>query len=97
MSDPDLEELTATAVKAALDAGSLIGSHQGGKIEVQHKSGGHTYASQVVTEVDRKAQDMILNHLHCSCDQYDLALLTEESEDDRSRFEKEFLRVSVSF
>jgi fructose-1,6-bisphosphatase/inositol monophosphatase family enzyme len=33
---------------------------------------------------------MILNHLHCSCDQYDLALLTEESEDDRSRFEKEF-------
>ena len=90
MSDPDLEELTATAVKAALDAGSLIRSHQGGKIEVQYKSGGHTYASQVVTEVDRKAQDMILNHLHCSCDQYDLALLTEESEDDRSRFEKEF-------
>jgi hypothetical protein len=56
---------------------------------------GHTYASQVVTEVDRKAQDAILETLSPSCDEHDFALLTEESEDDHSRFEKNIFGVSI--
>lgn len=90
MRCPDLKELTVKAVQAAREAGELIQSYQGGEIEVLRKEGGHTYASQVVTEVDRKAQDVILNLLEPTCVKHDLALLAEENEDDYSRFEKDF-------
>ena len=85
----NLKELTKHAVQAALEAGELIRSYQDREVEVLHKEGGDTYASQVVTEVDRKAQDAILQILGPSCEEFDLAVLTEENEDDRSRFEKE--------
>lgn len=85
----NLGELTQHAVQAALDAGELIRSYRDREVEVLHKEGGDTYASQVVTEVDRKAQDAILRILGPSCEEYEIALLTEESEDDGSRFEKE--------
>ena len=85
----NLGELTQHAVQAALDAGALIRSYRDREVEVLHKEGGDTYASQVVTEVDRKAQDAILRILGPSCEEYEIALLTEESEDDGSRFEKE--------
>tara|TARA_B100001057_G_scaffold462735_1_gene515979 strand:+ start:11412 stop:12275 length:864 start_codon:yes stop_codon:yes gene_type:complete len=86
----NLGELTQLAVQAALEAGLLIRSYRDREVEVHHKEGGDTYASQVVTEVDRKAQDAILRILGPSCEKYEIALLTEESEDDGSRFEKEF-------
>ena len=86
----DLPELTKQAVQAAREAGSVIRSYQNREVDVLRKEGGDTYASQVVTEVDRKAQDAILRILGPSCEEFDLAVLTEESEDDRSRFEKEF-------
>ncbi len=86
----NLKEVTKHAVQAALDAGELIRSYQDREVEVLHKEGGGTYASQVVTEVDRKAQDSILRILGPSCEEFDLAVLTEESEDDGSRFEKDF-------
>lgn len=85
----DLKELTKHAVKAALEAGGLIRSYQDLQVEVLHKEGGDTYASKVVTEVDRKAQDAILRVLGPSCEKFDIAVLTEENEDDGSRFEKE--------
>ena len=85
----NLGELTQHAVQAALDAGELIRSYRDREVEVLHKEGGDTYASQVVTEVDRKAQDAILRILGPSCEKYEIAVLTEESEDDGSRFEKE--------
>lgn len=86
----NLGELTKLAVKAAVEAGELIRSYQDREVKVLHKEGGSTYASQVVTEVDRKAQDAILRVLGPSCEEFDLAVLTEESEDDGSRFEKKF-------
>jgi fructose-1,6-bisphosphatase/inositol monophosphatase family enzyme len=86
----DLTELTKQAVQSAREAGELIRSYQDREVDVLHKEGGDTYASQVVTEVDRKAQDAILRILGTTCEEFDLAVLTEESEDDRSRFEKEF-------
>ena len=85
----DLEALTRKAVQAAREAGGIIRSHQDREIDVLHKEGGHTYASQVVTEVDRKAQDAILQVLGPSCEEFDLAVLTEESEDDGGRLEKD--------
>jgi len=85
----NLEKLTKQAVQAAREAGEVIRFHQDREVEVLHKEGGDTYASQVVTEVDRKAQDAILSILDPSCEECDIALLTEENEDDGSRFEKE--------
>jgi fructose-1,6-bisphosphatase/inositol monophosphatase family enzyme len=85
----DLTALTKEAVQAAVEAGELIRSYQDREVDVLLKEGGDTYASQVVTEVDRKAQDAILRVLGPSCEEFDLAVLTEESEDDRARLEKE--------
>ena len=85
----DLDALTKQAVQAAREAGEIIRFHQDREIDVLHKEGGHTYASQVVTEVDRKAQDAILQVLEPSCEECDLAVLTEESEDDGGRLEKD--------
>ena len=90
MRDLDLQLLAESAVVAARTAGRIISQYSHQEIEVEHKDGGHTYASQVVTEVDRKAQDAILEILNPSCDEYDFALLTEESEDDHSRFQKDY-------
>ena len=86
----DLEALTREASQAALEAGEIIRSHQNREVDVVHKEGGDTYASQVVTEVDRKAQDAILQVLGPTCEELDLAVLTEESEDDHGRLEKDF-------
>ena len=90
MRDLDLQSLAETAVAAARSAGQIISQSSNQKIEVEHKDGGHSYASQVVTEVDRKVQDAILEILNSASDEYDFALLTEESEDDHSRFQKEY-------
>jgi fructose-1,6-bisphosphatase/inositol monophosphatase family enzyme len=90
VKDLNLEKLTEIAVYAAKKAGGVITDFSKQEIEVEHKDGGHTYASQVVTEVDLKAQDAILGTLNPSLNEYDFALLTEESEDDLSRFEKEY-------
>ena len=86
----DLQSLAETAVAAARSAGRIISQYSNQEIYVEHKDGGHSYASQVVTEVDRKAQDAILEILNSASDEYDFALLTEESEDDHSRFQKEY-------
>jgi len=90
MKGLDLQSLAETAVAAARSAGRIISQSSNQEIEVEHKDGGHTYASQVVTEVDRKAQDAILEILNSASDEYDFALLTEESEDDHSRFQKDY-------
>ena len=90
MMNIDFEKLTGLAEHAAKEAGRIINSYSQKEVEVEHKDGGHTYASQVVTEVDRKAQDTILGTLNPSLNKYDFALLTEESEDDLSRLEKEY-------
>ena len=86
----DLNELAQCALHAAQAAGNVIQGFCGREVEVFSKKGGDSLASQVVTEVDRKAQDAILEVLRPSMDLYNLALLTEESEDDGSRFEKEY-------
>jgi len=89
LSTDDLLSLQQVAITAATEAGRLIADHVRKGVTVQHKSGGDSLASQVVTEVDLLSEETILKHLRPTCGQYELALLTEESTDDGARLEKD--------
>ncbi|MEO0471852.1 MAG: inositol monophosphatase family protein, partial [Bacteroidota bacterium] len=56
----------------------------------EKKQAGTSEASQVVTAVDRACEATILSHLLPTCETFDLAMLSEETEDDGSRFVKDF-------
>ncbi len=86
----NLIELSQIAIKAARSAGKIIQQYSDADIAVQIKDGEHNYSSQVVTEVDKKSEEAILAHLIPTCQTYDIALLSEETEDDKSRFEKDY-------
>jgi 3'-phosphoadenosine 5'-phosphosulfate (PAPS) 3'-phosphatase len=89
LSKQALDDLLQCAMAAARQAGAFIQASVARGIEVQHKSGGSNIAAQVVTEVDLRADALITEALRPTCAQYDLALLTEESTDDRARLEKD--------
>lgn len=86
----NLPQLNNIAIKAALSAGKVIQNYMNDDVPVEKKKGGASYASQVVTAVDRKCETVILSHLLPTCDAFDLALLSEETEDDGSRFQEDF-------
>jgi len=86
----DLLQLNNIAIKAALSGGKVIQQHMNDTVLVKEKKGGASYASQVVTEVDIACEKAILSYILPTCDQFDLALLSEETEDDGSRFIKDF-------
>lgn len=86
----DFLQLSNIAKKAALSAGRVIQKYMDKDVAVEQKEGGNSYASQVVTAVDKACEKIILSHLLPTCSQFDLALLSEETEDDGSRFEKDF-------
>ncbi len=83
-----LRELSDVACSAAKRAGQWIAARRPKTIE--HKEGALHLASQVVTEVDRQSEEILVECLRESTAQYDFALLTEESPDDGARLEKEF-------
>ncbi len=89
LSAEDLIQLVGCAATAVKEAGVLIAQYDGREVLVQHKAGGESLASQVVTEVDELSQAIILKHLQPTCAAFDLALLTEEQPDDGSRLEKD--------
>jgi fructose-1,6-bisphosphatase/inositol monophosphatase family enzyme len=84
------EKLLEIAKDAVLKAGNIIADHFGDLPELSEKEGGENLASCVVTEVDLKSQQAIVETLKASLDEYKLGLLAEESEDDESRFEKDY-------
>lgn len=86
----DWEYLKEVAIKAAVAAGALIREKMNHNIAVEHKATGSSYATQVVTAVDKAAEKIIVQHLLPTCTAYDLALLTEESEDNKQRFVKDY-------
>ena len=86
----NLLPLKKTAIDAAMAAGRIIKSYMDQDVHVEEKEGGTNYASQVVTKVDKECEEEILSFLLPTCEEYDLALLTEETEDDGSRFKKEY-------
>ena len=90
LSTDDLLSLHEFAISAATEAGRLIADHANKAVAVQHKSGGDSLASQVVTEVDLLSEAVILKWLQPTCEPYGLALLTEESIDDRARLERDY-------
>ena len=90
LNESELKELSALAKKAALSAGEIIRNADRTQLEVERKEGGSNLASQVVTEIDRKAQAAVLDILTPTLEQFDLGLLAEESSDDGSRFIKDY-------
>ena len=86
----DLHHLNTIAIEAALLAGKVIQKFMNDDILVETKAEGTSYATQVVTAVDRACEEVIISHLLPSCKAFDIGLLTEETEDDGSRFEKDF-------
>jgi len=86
----DLVQLNKTAIKAALSAGKVIQQYMNVDVLVEKKRGGASYASQVVTAVDLKCEAAIFSHLLPTLNEFGLALLSEETDDDGSRFGKDF-------
>lgn len=86
----DLQNLANIAIEAAFSAGKIIQKYLDKDVVVEKKEGGFSYASQVVTKVDRECENVILSHLKPTFNTYKIGLLTEETPDDGSRFEKEF-------
>ena len=82
----DLDHLLATALEAAEAAGAMIARSR--PTTVERKAGGESLASQVLTDVDEQSQQLILEILAPTIERFDLGLLTEERDDDGSRFEK---------
>ena len=82
----DLDQLLATALEAADAAGAMIARSR--PTTVERKAGGESLASQVLTDVDEQSQQLILEILAPTIERFDLGLLTEERDDDGSRFEK---------
>lgn len=89
LSSSEIQDLGKAAEKAASLAAIYIRSRKGQALDVESKEGGSSRASQVVTQVDRDCQEIILRVLAPSIEEYDLGLLTEESEDNQSRIEKD--------
>jgi 3'(2'), 5'-bisphosphate nucleotidase/myo-inositol-1(or 4)-monophosphatase len=83
-----LTTLADVAIEAARTAGKHIAETR--PLDIQHKSGSDSLATQVVTEVDQQSQDLILQILSPTFSEFDLALLTEESEDDGGRLKKDY-------
>lgn len=83
-----LGKLAELAIEAATKTGKYISETRPKNVE--HKGKGGSLATEVVTEVDRASQDMILDILKPSFEEFDLALLTEESPDDGSRLVKDY-------
>ncbi len=86
----DVQTLCEVAIEAARASGAMIESFSGRTIEARTKDTGSSQASQVVTEVDLKSQEMILAHITPTLSKYELGLLIEESHDDQSQFEHEY-------
>ena len=92
MRTEDLEVLADTAEIAAREAGAVIAGYRDREVDVRDKgaAGGSGLASQVVTEVDERSEEAVLAVLSPTLKKYDLAVLTEEREDDEQRLAKDY-------
>ncbi len=88
LSPDDLRHLSACAIDAARRAGEFIA--QARPKTIDHKPGGRSVASQVVTEVDLRSQELILQALAPTRAGFGLAVLTEEQPDDGGRLREDY-------
>lgn len=90
LDDHAIEHLSKLAKKAAINAGEYIQSQIGEQYTKKHKDAGSSLASQVVTAVDLQAQQLIMDLLKPSIEEFELGLLTEEAADDQSRLKQDY-------
>ncbi|MFN3404239.1 MAG: inositol monophosphatase family protein [Cytophagaceae bacterium] len=90
LNTEQLSELKDAAIIAGKAAALIISESASKEIKAEHKPSGTSPAGQVVTEVDHKAQEAILNILSPTIHKFDLGLLTEETDDDKSRLQKDY-------
>lgn len=90
LTPDNIAELARIAQTAAQKSGALIAEQANSKLTIKNKASGTSEASQVLTEVDLMSQTIILEALKPTCQQYDLALLSEEHPDDGSRLEHDY-------
>jgi len=88
LSAVDLGELADIAILAATTAGHMVATSR--PQDVQHKVGGDSLASQVVTEIDVRAEGLILEALNLTLERYELGLLSEETADDGGRLSADY-------
>ncbi|MFK7947785.1 MAG: 3'(2'),5'-bisphosphate nucleotidase CysQ [Saprospiraceae bacterium] len=86
----DFEYLKNIAIEAAFSAGKIMLQYLNEEIIVEKKDGITGAFSEVVTEVDKKCETAILSFLLPTCEIFDIGILSEEQEDDGSRFQKDF-------
>ncbi|MCB9719337.1 MAG: inositol monophosphatase [Candidatus Omnitrophica bacterium] len=90
LTNKQLNDLCRLAIQAVQEAGRMISDNTGKGIGYETKEGADNFASQVVTEIDRRSQQIILDRLTPTLAEFDLGLLAEESADDGSRFVKDY-------
>ncbi|MEP2024936.1 MAG: inositol monophosphatase [Reichenbachiella sp.] len=90
MTKQTIEYLSELALSAAKMASAYIKSQLSFEHKISLKDNVDSLATQLVTAIDLESQRLILNHLAPSIQQYDLGLLTEETEDDGSRLTKDY-------
>jgi 3'-phosphoadenosine 5'-phosphosulfate (PAPS) 3'-phosphatase len=82
LSKNDIAHLQGSAVTAAMIAARYIQGVDRTQLAVEHKVGGQSLASQVVTQVDVECQRLILEHLLPLTKQHQFAVLAEENADE---------------
>ena len=85
-----LTELCNYAISASLQAGKALRNYEIDDLDIYEKKKAQSLAGSVVTEADFKSQEIIVKTLDPTLRKYDLALLSEEEPDDKSRFEKNY-------
>ncbi len=88
LSSSDLHKLAEVAITAAERAGEMISRSRPETIE--YKADAESLASQVVTEVDRAAEAIIIDMLSPTVDGYGLGVLSEEQPDDGGRLTADY-------
>ena len=88
----DFDTLQDIAISAILSAGAIVKEKVGNNVKVFSKDGecGSSLAADVLTLVDLMSQYELLLQIQPTCLTYDIALLAEETADDKSRLEKDY-------
>ncbi|BCE00538.1 3'(2'),5'-bisphosphate nucleotidase CysQ family protein [Marinicellulosiphila megalodicopiae] len=90
LTSKQLLALTQTAKQAALKAGKIIQTSCVEELNIQTKEMATSLASSVFTKIDLECQEIIYQTLNDSILQFDIGWLGEESQDDLSRFKKDY-------
>jgi fructose-1,6-bisphosphatase/inositol monophosphatase family enzyme len=95
LTSPQLNELADLAMVAANRAGRMIAGSRPQQVDFKpvqtpdqapnQTGGAPSLASQVVTEIDRRSEELILDVLAPTLERFELGLLTEERDDDGGR------------